>query len=147
MPRTLTASDRSALIRLASSLPVGSVERKAILSGLSKQAKMVLHRAWRDTYNKLRAARLQAYIALVAKVGKVFASGDWKLDLQRSYISQYNEGSSDGARLEGMLYFEDLRNEARGERETEDWLESNLDYSYGLKNKGYGKWELDITES
>jgi hypothetical protein len=32
--RTLTASDRSALIRLASSLPAGSPERKAILAGL-----------------------------------------------------------------------------------------------------------------
>ena len=36
MSRALTASDRSALIRLASTLPVGSVERKAILAGLSK---------------------------------------------------------------------------------------------------------------
>jgi hypothetical protein len=32
--RTLTASDRSALIKLASSLPAGSPERKAILAGL-----------------------------------------------------------------------------------------------------------------
>lgn len=37
MSRTLTASDRSALIRLASAMPVGSPERKAILAGL-KQA-------------------------------------------------------------------------------------------------------------
>ena len=36
MPRTLTASDRASLIRLASSLPTGSPERKAILAGLSK---------------------------------------------------------------------------------------------------------------
>jgi hypothetical protein len=42
MPRTLTASDRSALIRLASTLPVGSEERKAILAGLGKKAKFVL---------------------------------------------------------------------------------------------------------
>ena len=32
--RRLTASDRSALIKLASSLPAGSPERKAILAGL-----------------------------------------------------------------------------------------------------------------
>lgn len=32
--RTMTASDRSALIRLASSMPPGSPERRAILSGL-----------------------------------------------------------------------------------------------------------------
>ena len=38
--RTITASDRSALIRLASSLPAGSPQRKAILAGLvqTKQA-------------------------------------------------------------------------------------------------------------
>ena len=39
MSRTLTASDRSALIRLASTLPAGSEERKAILAGLSKKAR------------------------------------------------------------------------------------------------------------
>ena len=36
MSRTLTASDRSSLIRLASSLPAGSPERKTILAGLKK---------------------------------------------------------------------------------------------------------------
>ena len=35
MSRTLTAADRRALIRLASTLPAGSEERKAILAGLS----------------------------------------------------------------------------------------------------------------
>ena len=39
MSRTLTASDRSALIRLASTLPAGSAERKAILAGLTSTAK------------------------------------------------------------------------------------------------------------
>lgn len=36
MSRTLTASDRRSLIRMASTMPVGSPERKAILAGLSK---------------------------------------------------------------------------------------------------------------
>lgn len=36
MSRNLTAFDRSSLIRLASSLPAGSPERKAILAGLRK---------------------------------------------------------------------------------------------------------------
>lgn len=39
MSRTLTAADRSALIRLASALPVGSVERRAILAGLTASSK------------------------------------------------------------------------------------------------------------
>jgi hypothetical protein len=34
MAKTLTATDRSALIRLASTMVVGSPERKAILAGL-----------------------------------------------------------------------------------------------------------------
>ena len=38
MARKQTASDRKALIRLASSMSVGSEERRAILAGLSKQA-------------------------------------------------------------------------------------------------------------
>jgi len=38
MSRTLTASDRKSLIRLASTLPSGSAERKAILAGLKKSA-------------------------------------------------------------------------------------------------------------
>lgn len=38
MSRSLTASDRSALTRLASSLPPGSAERKTILAGLSREA-------------------------------------------------------------------------------------------------------------
>ena len=38
MARTLTASDRRSLIRLASTLPAGSEERRAILAGLSKVA-------------------------------------------------------------------------------------------------------------
>ena len=38
MPKTLTASDRKSLIRLASSLPAGSEERRTILSGIKKKA-------------------------------------------------------------------------------------------------------------
>ena len=36
MSKTLTASDRTSLIRLASSLPKGSPEKRAILEGLKK---------------------------------------------------------------------------------------------------------------
>ena len=38
MSRTLTASDRRSLIRLANTLPKGSEERRVILAGLSKSA-------------------------------------------------------------------------------------------------------------
>ncbi len=39
MSRKLTASDRKSLIRLASTMPVGSPERKVILAGLDKRAR------------------------------------------------------------------------------------------------------------
>ena len=38
MSRTLTASDRKRLIKMASTMPVGSPERKAILKSLGKSA-------------------------------------------------------------------------------------------------------------
>ena len=37
MSRSLTAQDRSTLIKLAAELPVGSEERRAILAGLGKE--------------------------------------------------------------------------------------------------------------
>jgi|SaaInlStandDraft_4_1057021.scaffolds.fasta_scaffold94902_1 hypothetical protein len=40
MPKTLTASDRSRIIRLASGLPKGSDVRRAILAGLGKTGKV-----------------------------------------------------------------------------------------------------------
>jgi len=46
MPKSLTASDRSALIRLASGLPKGSEERKAILAGLKGQMFEQYQRDW-----------------------------------------------------------------------------------------------------
>ena len=51
MPRTLTASDRRSLIRLASTLPVGSPERKAILNGLKAAS-----RNWRNLEQRLSRA-------------------------------------------------------------------------------------------
>jgi len=52
MSRNLTASGRRSLIRLASTMPVGSPERKAILKGLSK-TKVALGSAAKDVAAKL----------------------------------------------------------------------------------------------
>ncbi len=51
MARTLTAADRSALIRLASTMPAGSDERKAILAGLKGAS-----RNWRNLEQRLSRA-------------------------------------------------------------------------------------------
>jgi hypothetical protein len=42
----LTASDRKAMIRLASALPKGSDERRAVLAGLVKSATLSRHAGW-----------------------------------------------------------------------------------------------------
>jgi len=56
MSRTLTAQDRSALIRLASDLPPGSAERKAILAGLKNGVRESTRdrreREWREEYKR-----------------------------------------------------------------------------------------------
>ena len=54
MSKTLTASDRTALIRLASSLPAGSPERRAILAGLSKSALGPAKSIWKALTKQLR---------------------------------------------------------------------------------------------
>ena len=54
MSRTLSASDRKALIKMAGSLPVGSPERKAILMGLAKAP--VVHRT-----RKFASAKLNGF--------------------------------------------------------------------------------------
>jgi hypothetical protein len=51
MSRTLSASDRKALIKMAGSLPVGSPERKALLMGLAKAP--VVHRTRKFARAKL----------------------------------------------------------------------------------------------
>ena len=59
--KTLTASDRSALIRLASELPKGSEERKAILAGLSRLNKKPLakQKEWlQDKLGAIRSAKM-----------------------------------------------------------------------------------------
>lgn len=54
MPRTLTASDRSTLIKLASTMPKGSPERKAILAGLEKASRSRLLQKVRGMTNDER---------------------------------------------------------------------------------------------
>ena len=57
MPRTLTPSDRSRLIKMASKMPIGAPERKAIVAGLSKSGS-VLPKAFRvSPKEKARADR------------------------------------------------------------------------------------------
>jgi len=83
MSKTLTASDRIALIRLASSLPKGSDQRKAILSGLQTVDK-VASTMTEDEFNSLRpGTRLMiTYSSVMA------GSGDLEFEVGRTAYSK-----------------------------------------------------------
>ena len=83
MSKTITTTDRSRLIRMASAMPVGTPERKAILSGLS------LSKVARDTVAEEVAAKLSrllpgSKVFALAGAGKVgvdlpgYAETAWK---------------------------------------------------------------------
>ena len=79
MSRTLTASDRSALIRLASSMPVGSGERRAILAGLKVAGKVEIHEgaelvALRDASVGFPVGSGRGHIGVVRKGSRVRVS-------------------------------------------------------------------------
>ena len=69
MSRTLTAADRSALIRLASTMPVGSPERKAILAGLSKKAEAPAPRGVDTDAWQQFSGNVNKSVALLEKAG------------------------------------------------------------------------------
>ena len=65
MSRTLTASDRSRLIRLASTMEKGSPERKAIVAGLGKKAN-----AWPSGTLDLRSLGQKGLVQVAADIVK-----------------------------------------------------------------------------
>lgn len=71
--KTITATDRKTLIRLASTMAVGSPERKAILAGLSKQAKSV---GWENLENH--------FISMGQRVNKDYSIDDAEDDLDKA---------------------------------------------------------------
>ena len=73
MARNLTASDRKSLIRLASTLPAGSEERKAILAGLEKSAARDLN--FTNEFNSLADHYVIATAGFVASLTGGRASG------------------------------------------------------------------------
>ena len=90
MSRTLTASDRKSLIRLASTMPVGSPERKAILNGLSKSAttrdpKVTPEQASQidDDYVTLTTEDFRSYDVFIS-LGRALGAGDMGA-LRRAY--------------------------------------------------------------
>ena len=101
--RNLTASDRSALIKLASSLPAGSPERKAILAGLQGSSKTA---AGKSIDPILEAAKkMGRSIQLITKGEHLVFEGqrydfivraddDETLDEFEELVSEYVEGEA-----------------------------------------------------
>ena len=101
MSRNLTAQDRASLIRLASSLPANSPERKAVLAGLSKtQGKVAgsspflapLHRfleSLGDLHGKgavvwFSKVSPQGGILLEGHLSEIFGGSEMKAELEES---------------------------------------------------------------
>lgn len=126
MPRTLTASDRKSLIRLASVLPKGSPERRDILAGLkAKDNRDITHKTAADITDKLYDTvrnqyhafeqrmdkTLQAYLA---RFGKGLLKLDFVMDQRKSYINYYTD--REGIYPEGELHFIDKRDHQQRDR-------------------------------
>ena len=111
-----------------------------------KPARMNLYSEWRKMTDHHRAKTHSSYQKLLQKLAVDLKKGGWELELRKSSLGSYFHGS-DGTRMEGILYVEDLSNEARGSGATEDSLEAIAGGGL-LKFMGsYGKWQYDITES
>lgn len=104
MSRTLTAADRSALIRLASTMEKGSEERRAILHGLQKSAgaPRILYPVVEAVFDALGAGAVTAgHYSLLAKalVSDLadWPDGDFMVDLDEGNIDVQKYGDHEGA--------------------------------------------------
>jgi len=103
MSKTLTAADRSALIRLASGLPQGSAERKAILAGLKKTAVDGLAAA-KDYLGDYRS---DAEPRLVRVRANIQGKAQWTRDLWPSgapVTKMYSRNRGKTVKLAGVYY-------------------------------------------
>lgn len=75
MSRSITSSDRAALIRLASELPKGSPEREAILAGLKEASRDI---NFIEDFNTLSDRFLRRVAEIVAKETGGTVSSDGK---------------------------------------------------------------------
>jgi len=94
--RTLTASDRKALIRLASTLPTGSEERKAVLSGLQKTASQSKLRKSLDAYGKELNVSEQIMISAIKDLEAALKSmGGLSMNMRRLAATPFGEDPQD----------------------------------------------------
>ena len=103
------AKDRKHLIRLASTLPKGSAERRAILSGLTKLGGLTdkLYDSLRGKHRKFEMDIHKTLRAYMNAFEKALLKQDFVLDHRMSDISYWMD--SEGIYPEGELYFVDKR--------------------------------------
>ena len=94
----LTASDRKALIRLASSLPQGSDERKAILAGLKKTSGFAEMKQWWKNDSRNIQAFQKSLLRTLESKGFTFPYGG-KWEQGDSRMSRHNWFSQNGQLL------------------------------------------------
>jgi len=97
MSRHITASDRSCLIRLASTLPVGSPERKTLLASLTVQDKVAMGSATVSAFLTVASSKLTQYDQkLEAKQPSPYRLGHYlgALERVRQDVSSVLESSS-----------------------------------------------------
>tara|TARA_Y100000310_G_scaffold340115_1_gene434845 strand:+ start:786 stop:1913 length:1128 start_codon:yes stop_codon:yes gene_type:complete len=96
MDRTLTASDRKALIRLASALPKGSEERKAVLSGLQKTSSQSKLRKNLNAYGKELMASQQIMFSAIKDLQAAHKSmGGLGMNMRRLAATPFGEDPQD----------------------------------------------------
>lgn len=100
MSRTFTAADRSALIRLAGTMPAGSEERRAILAGLkSASAKLKWepkHDYWDGTKRVLkRVAQSRDHQWEIRRTGEHPQLG-MAHEMKRSWVKVFRDGKQFG---------------------------------------------------
>lgn len=118
MPRTPTASDRAALIRLASTMPVGAPKRRAILAALSKTSAHVdlpkhlyalsakVYAEYKRALDGVKDEVLRKWPALIEKEFEAHFPL-WELEVRMEFFDgeTYGDpGDSDRFRLSLLLY-------------------------------------------
>ena len=114
MAKTLTATDRKALIKLASLLPAGSGERKAILAGLEKTSSLmgrdfltsfVDHKKYRSTLRTLNTDE-QSQDLLQQVRGELVdrLTPDSSTERALNRLSNLVSGSQDPANLRNQIF-------------------------------------------
>ena len=167
MPRTLTASDRARLIRLASTMPVGTPERRAILAALSKTSARVdlpkhLHalsaKVYADYKRALDGAKDEVLRKWPALIEKEFEAQFplWQLEAQMEFFdgAAYGDpGDPDRFRLSLLLYVREnhpQHDEARSVVPTEEakaidrWFHSSFGLNTDFEARRFTTSTLDL---